>query len=98
MLRRLEAEVALRERQGHRDARAAVDELRYGVRPLSTRLEDELPGSLLLVPAEVVAAAIRWLTGVGPDDFDEWPDEDFVPWQRMYLEASERGEAVLIGC
>jgi hypothetical protein len=75
--------------------------------PLLPIFGDEAPpdlGPLLplsVVPPPVVREGAEFLREFAPDDLFEDPDhflrEDYGPWRKLYLEAAERGELILIG-
>jgi hypothetical protein len=84
-------------RLGHPDAGSFAHTLLDGAGPVGPESFGHYSRALELVPAPVVAEGARWLQQISPDVFD-WLAEDFQQWRQTYLEAAERGEAIVIGC
>jgi hypothetical protein len=83
-------------RLGRHGASEEADRLMLGCEPLGPNLFPGEPPELQLVSAPVVAEAAGWLSRITPEVFG-WLAEDYRSWQRVYQEAAQRGEAIVIG-
>lgn len=78
-----------------------IEKLLYGDRALAPEMYDKYEDQLLLVPSSVVQNGTQILKEIKPALFestqvDQYYLERFGWWREFYLEAAEKGEAVVI--
>jgi hypothetical protein len=89
-------------RNGRRAAESLVNTMLYGDAPLAPDLFHPSETTLWLVPASVVHVRAQALAPISSTDLirddEDWDTlkGDYDPWRRLYVNAAERGENILV--